>query len=147
MLHVLRAVQNTTSLTRLFNALQTPIFGLNAQLLDSLRDDSDRLSHFVERLLEWYTLWQRDGFIVMWRRLLDDEGTIARLAGQITGERQITNYLHLGELLHRQAATAHAGPDELLRWFEQTLSRGSNGDDEALLRLELDSAAVELCTI
>ena len=147
MLHVLRAVQNTTSLTRLFNALQTPIFGLNAQLLDSLRDDSDRLSHFVERLLEWHTLWQRDGFIVMWRRLLDDEGTIARLAGQITGERQITNYLHLGELLHRQAATAHAGPDELLRWFEQTLSRGSNGDDEALLRLETDSAAVQLCTI
>jgi len=147
MLHVLRAVQNTTSLTRLFNALQTPVFGLNAQQLDSLRDDSDRLSHFVERLLEWHTLWQRDGFIVMWRRLLGDEGTIARLAGQISGERQITNYLHLGELLHRQAATAHSGPDELLRWFEQTLSRGSTGDEEALLRLETDSAAVQLCTI
>ena len=147
MLHVLRAVQNTTSLTRLFNALQTPVFGLNAQELDSLRDDSDRLSHFVERLLEWHMLWQRDGFIVMWRRLLGDEGTIARLAGQISGERQITNYLHLGELLHRQAAAAHSGPDELLRWFEQTLSQGSTGDDEALLRLETDSAAVQLCTI
>lgn len=147
MLHVLRAVQNTTNLTRLFNALQTPVFGLNAQQLESLRDDSDRLSHFVERLLEWHTLWQRDGFIVMWRRLLGDEGTIARLAGQITGERQITNYLHLGELLHRQAATAHAGPDELLRWFEQTLSNGPDGDDEALLRLETDNAAVQLSTI
>ena len=146
-LHVLRAVQNTTSLTRLFNALQTPVFGLNAEQLDTLRDDSDRLSYFVERLLEWHSLWQRDGFIVMWRRLLGDEDTIARLAGQITGERQITNYLHLGELLHRQAATAHAGPDELLRWLEQTLSRGSTGDEESLLRLETDSAAVQLCTI
>lgn len=147
MLHVLRAVQNTTSLTRLFNALQTPVFGLNAEQLDSLRDDTDRLSHFVDRLLEWHTLWQRDGFIVMWRRLLGDEGTIARLAGQITGERQITNYLHLGELLHRQAATAHAGPGELLRWFEKTLSNGPDGDDEALLRLETDNAAVQLSTI
>ncbi|NQV26345.1 MAG: UvrD-helicase domain-containing protein, partial [Rhodopirellula sp.] len=147
MLHVLRAVQNTTSLTRLFNALQSPVFGLNAGQLDSLRDDSDRLSYFVERLQEWHTLWQRDGFIVMWRRLLGDEGTIIRLAGQITGERQITNYLHLGELLHRQASSAHAGPDELLRWFEQTVSGGANGDDEALLRLETDSAAVQLCTI
>jgi exodeoxyribonuclease V beta subunit len=144
---VLRAVQNTTSLTRLFNALQTPVFGQNAQQLDSLRDDSDRLSHFVERLQEWHALWQRDGFIVMWRRLLGDEGTIARLAGQINGERQITNYLHMGELLHRQAATAHAGPDELLRWFEQIVSQNSKGDDEALLRLETDSAAVQLCTI
>lgn len=147
MLHVLRAVQNTASLTRLFNALQTPVFGLNASQLDSLRDDSDRLSSFIERLLDWHTLWQREGFIVMWRRLLDDEGTIARLAGQISGERQITNYLHLGELLHRQATTAHAGPDELLRWFEQTLSRGSDGNDEALLRLETDRSAVQLCTI
>jgi exodeoxyribonuclease V beta subunit len=144
---VLRAVQNTTSLTRLFNALQTPVFGQNAGQLDSLRDDSERLSHFVERLQEWHALWQRDGFIVMWRRLLGDEGTIARLAGQINGERQITNYLHLGELLHRQAATAHAGPDELLRWFEQIVSQSSKGDDEALLRLETDSAAVQLCTI
>ena len=146
-LHVLRAVQSTTSLTRLFNALQTPIFEQNAEQLDSLRDDSDRLSHFVERLQEWHSLWRRDGFIVMWRRLLGDEDTIARLAGQITGERQITNYLHLGELLHRQSANAHAGPDELLRWFEQMLSRPSTGDEEALLRLETDSAAVQLCTI
>ncbi|MDA1161893.1 MAG: exodeoxyribonuclease V subunit beta [Planctomycetota bacterium] len=146
-LHVLRAVNNTTSLTRQFNALQTPVFGQNAAQLDSLRDDSDRLSHFVERLQEWHALWQRDGFIVMWRRLLGDEDTIARLAGEITGERQITNYLHLGELLHRQATTSHSGPDELLRWFEQTLSQGSTGDEEALLRLETDSAAVQLCTI
>jgi exodeoxyribonuclease V beta subunit len=146
-LHVLRAVQNTTSLTRLFNALQTPVFGQNAEQLDSLQDDSDRLSHFVERLQEWNALWRRDGFIVMWRRLLGDEDTIARLAGQITGERQITNYLHLGELLHRQAANAHAGPDELLRWFERVLSRPAIADDEALLRLETDSAAVQLCTI
>ncbi len=146
-LHVLRAVHNTTSLTRLFNALQTPVFGQNAEQLNSLRDDSDRLSHFVERLQEWHSLWQRDGFIVMWRRLLGDEGTIARLAGQITGERQITNYLHLGELLHRQAASAHAGPDELMRWFEQMVSQKSKGDDDALLRLETDSAAVQLCTI
>jgi exodeoxyribonuclease V beta subunit len=144
---VLRAVHNTTSLTRLFNALQTPVFGQNAEQLDTLRDDSDRLSHFVERLQEWHALWQRDGFIVMWRRLLGDEGTIARLAGQINGERQITNYLHLGELLHRQAAAAHAGPDELLRWFDQTVSQKSKGDDEALLRLETDSTAVQLCTI
>ncbi len=146
-LHVLRAVQNTTSLTRLFNAMQTPVFGQDAQQLNSLGDDSERLSHFVERFQEWSSLWQRDGFIVMWRRLLGDEGTIARLAGQITGERQITNYLHLGELLHRQAASAHAGPDELLRWFEQMVSQKSKGDDDALLRLETDSAAVQLCTI
>lgn len=146
-LHVLRAVQNTTSLTRLFNALQTPVFGQDAQQLNTLGDDSERLSHFVERFQEWNSLWQRDGFIVMWRRLLGDEGTIARLAGQITGERQITNYLHLGELLHRQAASAHAGPDELLRWFEQMVSQKSKGDDDALLRLETDSAAVQLCTI
>lgn len=146
-LHVLRSVQNTTSLSRLFNALQTPIFGLNAEQLDDLRDDSDGLSHYVERLQEWHLLWQRDGFIVMWRRLLGDQDTIARLAGQITGERQITNYLHLGELLHRQAVDSHCGPDELMRWFEQMLIRGPNGDEEALLRLETDNAAVQLCTI
>ena len=147
MLHILRAVQNTTSLTWLFNALQTPVFGLNAEQLDSLRDDSDRLSYYVERLQEWHALWHRDGFMVMWRRLLGDEETIARLAGQISGERQITNYLHLGELLHRQAVMAHAGADELLRWFELMISQKSTGGDEALLRLETDSAAVQLCTI
>lgn len=145
--HILLAVESPASLSLMLNALQTPVFGQNAQELSTLRDDTDRLSLFVERFQQWHEYWQRDGFVVMWRRLLDEQKTIARLAGQITGERQITNYLHLGELLHRQATEAHCGPDELLQWFEHRLARKDTSDDEAMLRLETDSAAVQLCTI
>ncbi|MBI1310521.1 AAA family ATPase [bacterium] len=145
--HVLRAVLLPGSPTLLANALQTPVFGKTASQLAELAHDADQLADYSERFRDWHLTWHRDGVMVMWRRLLDDQNTIVRLAGLISGERQITNLLHLGELLHRYAAENHAGPDALLRWFESQVNDPQPRDDEAQLRLETDADAVQLCTI
>jgi len=145
---VLRAVLSAGSHAPMACALQTSVFGFDADQLDSLQHDEMDLSGWIEQFHRWRDGWMRDGFVVMWSRLLDEQGTVARLAGQMTGERRITNYLHLGELLHNQAEAAHDGPDELLRWLEQMVGDADRRDgDESQLRLETDSAAVQLCTI
>jgi len=145
--HVLRAILSPGSPTLLANALQTPVFGMTASQLAELAHDADQLADFSERFRDWNQVWHRDGVMVMWRRLLDDQNTIVRLAGLISGERQITNLLHLGELLHRYASENHSGPDALLRWFESQVNDPQSRDDEAQLRLETDADAVQLCTI
>ena len=145
--HVLRAILSPGSPTLLANALQTPVFGKTASQLAELAHDADQLADYSERFRDWNQIWHRDGVMVMWRRLLDDQNTIVRLAGLISGERQITNLLHLGELLHRYASENHSGPDALLRWFESQVNDPQPRDDEAQLRLETDADAVQLCTI
>lgn len=147
-MHVLRALVQPGNLMVQFNALASPLFGLNADELESLRHDEQGLSQWSERFFEWHDLSITRGFIAAWRRLLDQLDVVSRLTRRITGERQVTNYLHLGELLHRQAVTTHAGPDHLLRWLEACIADPRlRSDDETQLRLETDAAAVQLCTI
>jgi exodeoxyribonuclease V beta subunit len=146
--HLLRALLNPGNSTLLANALATPLVGLTAGEMEILRRDERAMSQWGDKFYQWRDLWRARGFIVLWRRLLDDLNALPRLAHRITGERQVTNYLHLGELLHGQAVQAHAGPEHLLRWLEkQILHEKWRDDNQTQLRLETDAAAVQLCTI
>lgn len=147
LVHVLRAILNPGSPALLANALQTPVFGRSAVELTEILRDAGRLAETADRFRNWNLAWHREGLIVMWRRLLDEEETVARLAGLVSGERQITNFLHLAELLHRHAMENSTGPDELLRWLESQVSDPDRNDDESQLRLETDANAIQLCTI
>lgn len=145
---VLRALVEPGRRTLTINALCTPLFGLTAHDLDQFRNQEQGLSEWATRIHAWHEAWQTDGFMVAWRRLIEDVKMTPRLATQITGERRITNYLHLGELLHREASRSQAGPGQLLRWLEQSITDPARrSDDETQLRLETDAAAVQLCTI
>ena len=148
LLLVLRAVLDAGSQTRLATALQTSFFGFDAERLDAVRRDEQQLSEWSARMHGWRDVWASDGFVVMWTRVLADQATIPRLAGQITGERQITNFLHLGELLHGQAEATGNRPEELLQWLQQMVTDPQRRvEDQSQLRLETDAAAVQLCTI
>lgn len=145
---VLRAILEAGSQSRLATALQTSVFGFDAERLDTLRRDEQQLSDWTARMHDWRDVWSHDGFVVMWTGLLEDQGTIPRLAGQVSGERQITNLLHLGELLHSQAEVTGNRPEELVQWLEQMVSNPERRvADQSQLRLETDAAAVQLCTI
>lgn len=146
--YLLQALLNPGNFTFLANALVTSLFGLTASEMEQLRGNERALSQWGERFYEWRDLWRDHGFIVFWRRLLDELDALPRLARRITGERQVTNYLHLGELLHGRCVTAHAGPEHLLRWLEKQIKQEKLRDDnETQLRLETDAAAVQLCSI
>jgi exodeoxyribonuclease V beta subunit len=146
--HVLRALLQPGDARALAGALLTPVFGLDADALLRLRQDEEQMSGWSRKFHAWHDLWRDRGFAAAWRRLLDEADTVPRLAGQMVGERRVTNYLHLGELLHRWAVTEHTGPEQLLRRLDRSMAEPARGrDDETQLRLETDAAAVQLCTI
>ncbi len=144
---MLRAILQASGARHLATALRTSFCGLVASEIEHVLHDDNALAVWSEKLREWNSLWQRAGFIVMWRRLLEEQQVIPRLAGTLGGERQITNLLHLGELLHQQAVEQHAGPEELLRWFDHMRQDEDRSNEAAQLRLETDSESVQLITI
>ncbi|MEI7836904.1 MAG: UvrD-helicase domain-containing protein, partial [Planctomycetota bacterium] len=151
---VLRAILNPGRVERINTALQTPIFGLSASMLASLAAGGETLAEWVRKFHRWNESLQDRGFVATWQQLLEEAGTVPRLAGQIMGERKITNYLHLGELLHQHATTAHAGPSGLLCWLERMIpdtdedtSPLGRDSEENQIRLESDADSVQLCTI
>src|SRR5207344_1646268 len=107
--------------------------------------DEARLLGYLAQFAEYRDLWLSRGVGVMYRRLLAEQNVSARMLMRDDGERRLTNLLHLGEALHRAAAT-HESPDALLRWL-QSQQRDDTADDAAQLRLESDRNLVQIVTI
>jgi exodeoxyribonuclease V beta subunit len=143
---VLAAVARPTNEPALRAALATSLFGLDAAALDALGDDVAGWEAQLARFAEAHARWRDRGFIQMFRELLRDVHARARLLGLPSGERRLTNFLHLAELLHATARELNLGPAALVRWFAAELN-SSAGGEERELRLESDDDAVKVLTV
>ena len=68
------------------------------------------------------------------------------LAAQPDGERRLTNFLHLAELL-QTASSDLEGEQALIRWLERQISESARQNDEQVVRLESDADLVKLITV
>jgi len=69
-----------------------------------------------------------------------------RLLALVDGERRLTNYLQLGELL-QEAGTRSIGLHGLLDWLQARIAHADDGDETQLLRLESDAHRVQVITL
>jgi exodeoxyribonuclease V beta subunit len=153
MWHVLNAVAAPSDTTLLFTALATDLLGVPGERIDALRAGDDNLDWWVAAFRKWHRTWQDTGFIQMMTGVFNEtppggEDTfLIRLLSLTDGERRVTNFQHLAELLHGTALSGHLGPAGLLRWFERQRTGSGEASDAAQLRLESDGRAVRIVTI
>ena len=148
---VLAAVVSPRSRRALRAALATRLLGLSATDLTTLEDDADGWQLWVGRFETWREDWQARGFLPAFRRLLHDSGVGARLLGWVDGERRLTNYRHLGELLGKTAVRRKLDPAGLVSWLGRARANRADGEpleeDATQLRLERDAGSVKVLTI
>lgn len=129
-------------------ALTTVLLGADAARLAALGEDADHAVAWdacLERFHDDHLLLRERGFMAMWCRLLRREGVVARLLARPDGERRLTNYRHLAELLQ---AAEHAGAldaDGLARHLARQRECPESEDNQ--LRLESDAQLVRIVTI
>ena len=83
----------------------------------------------------------------MFNRVLVDEEVRRRLVEWPGGERKLTNFLHLAELLHGAETGQRLTPAALCAWLRKQRTGPGTASDEYQLRLESDGDAVLLATI
>jgi exodeoxyribonuclease V beta subunit len=128
-------------------ALATVLIGEQADAIDRLEDEPERLEQWLEGFQRWQALWSERGFLRMFRQFLRDVQAADRLLSRQGGERRLTNVLHLGELLERAAGERRLGPAALLDWLREQRRDDSNRGEHTEIRLESDSDAVRVLTI
>jgi exodeoxyribonuclease V beta subunit len=146
------ALADPTDPVAVRGALATRALGLSGEALAVLRDDEEAWERWVERFQRWSAQWVRSSFLMAFRQLLEDCDVPRRLLSQPSGERALTNLLHLGELLQRLAAERRLHRAGLLHWLasmraDAKLVRAELGSDADPIRLESDSGAVTLVTM
>lgn len=146
LLHCLRAMADPDDDRLLSMALATDIMAADLSQLDAMQFDELAWEQQVERFHYYHTLWQQQGVLAVIYQLLFDCQTPARLLARQGGERDLTDLLHLAELL-QQAAVGIDGEHALVRHFELLLENPDQQDAAQQQRLESDSNLVQVVTV
>ncbi len=125
-------------------SLASSLLGYDFRRIAAIVDADDAWQAWLEDLAALREAWEQHGFIPMFQRLLQRLRLAPEIAAREGSERRLTNLLHLGELLHRAAASA-TGIEPLLAWLREQID--DSRDEEAELRLESDEALVKIVTI
>ncbi|KRG86561.1 exodeoxyribonuclease V subunit beta [Stenotrophomonas daejeonensis] len=129
---------------RLRTALATVLLGESAAAIAALEHEGECQRRHQERLLQWRERWQRGGVLAMLSELCAEQAP--RLLALTDGERRLSNYLQLGELL-QEAGHRSIGLHGLLDWLQARIAHADAGDDTQLLRLESDARRVQVITL
>jgi exodeoxyribonuclease V beta subunit len=146
LLDILRAVIDYQRPDRIRTALVSPIMGYSGEQIETFNQSEDQKETAIERFRHYHWLWQRFGFLPAMRRFIRQEKVRERLIGLVDGERRLTNFLHALELCHEAARSERLGMMALLKWAERQRGNTLTQDDDQI-RLETDSAAVQILTI
>jgi len=153
---ILAAVLDPGLAQRIRAACATRLLGFDAAAIAALADDGadmktahgDTWLAQAQRFAAWQQILRDAGIHALINHLLDSEDGAAHLLAYPDGERQVTNYRHLGELLHEAAQESHLAPRSLLGWLERERAEaGQVPRDRRELRLESDEEAVQILTV
>jgi len=144
---VLEAVADPGAEKKVRTALTSRFFGRQGAELDFGDQAPTWWEETLDRFFRYRERWIEGGFIRMFRRLVVKEKISARLLAGPSGERYLTNVLHLAELLHQVSVERGMGVSELIQWLDMQRLQPSDTADAHQIRLESDDDAVTILTI
>ncbi|MGB0361190.1 MAG: 3'-5' exonuclease, partial [Endozoicomonas sp.] len=100
----------------------------------------------VEEFTGYGETWSQRGVLPMLRQMMFTRKVAERLLTFTDGERRLTDFLHLGELL-AAASLEQQSPSALIRWFSEQITRPNQNADNQQLYLESEQNLVKIITI
>lgn len=144
---VLMAIANPNNDRLIATALSTPIFDHTANEIYALEQDEAAWLALTDQFVSWHEHWQNAGFIVMFRALVTQLDVQRRWLQQTAGERQVTNLMHLAELIQAHATRRNGSMEAILTWLASQRQSVDGSNDAAQIRLESDEQLVKVITI
>jgi exodeoxyribonuclease V beta subunit len=129
---------------RLRTALATVLIGLEADRLAALDHDPVAHRQWLLAAVHWRDRLARGGPLALVSELCARQAE--SLLALFDGERRLSNYLQLAELL-QEARPAVPGVQGLADWLARRIARAGSPDDTELLRLESDARCVQIVTL
>lgn len=146
LVHWLRAVAMPQDVRLVRAGLATRTVGFSLDELGWLASNDEAFDARSEQLRQLRTVWQMQGVLAMLRQTLHQLGLASRWLIASDGERKLTNFLHLAELLQTASSTLD-GEQALIRWLLTEINEGGAQGDEQVVRLESDADLVKVITI
>ena len=146
LLGILRALDDPRRKTLRFSALATRLLGRTDAQLRKLAESEDAM---LEDFLRWAEVFAAQGPGPAIALIDREEEIVSRLATGDDGDRRITNFRQLADLLQTAYAEHGNHPGKFLRWLEGEVARASGRSqiEERQLLLESDAESVRIVTV
>lgn len=143
LLYLLEAVEEPARST-INRALLSPFTGYNIENILSL-DDEAVMALFKKYKVRWLT----DGIYSALMDFLADFGVrhVLLRSNSEDGERIITNFMQLAELVHHIESRKSLSTVEIIAWLRRSIDGMATEGDEYIQRVENDEEAVKIVTI
>jgi exodeoxyribonuclease V beta subunit len=142
---LLSALEKPTSRPLAAAGALTQFVGWTGDQVAGATDDDWEELHW--KLARWSSVLRSRGVAALIEQVTA-AGLPARVLARPSGERFLTDLLHVGRLLHSAATEENLGTASLVVWLRRRLREaGDRNDEEMSLRLESDAQAVQVLTI
>lgn len=148
---VLIAIAEPNNESRIRAALSSGLWGYTARELYQLEQDEAQWLNQLNIFYDLNQLWLKHGFMRLFRHLLvstaNSLSVQQRLLSLPEGDRQLTNLLHLAELIQQHCNQQGDGIETVLHYLAESRQSADGNDETAQLRLESDEQLVKIITI
>ncbi|NNC22898.1 exodeoxyribonuclease V subunit beta [Salinisphaera sp. USBA-960] len=146
---VLRAMAQPDDNTSVRAAQPTALIGKRLTDLVALADDDQAMQHAIKHFHALHEAWTKRGVLSALENLF--AAAAPSLLALPDGERRMSNFLQLGELL-ADAESECFGKASLNRWLDDRIVAAKDGtnnnpEDDSQLRLESDADLVRISTV
>ena len=147
-LDVLNAIAEPDSQSMRLKAWISPFFAVPYQDLFDREEPS--VDHpLIEQLYEWKTLAEQQRFDTLFDQLLHRSGLVSRELFLSNSERELTNYLHILELLLEHASRESLSLSEIVSRLESFIAGTAlpAAIESNIQRIESDRSAVQIMSV
>ncbi len=128
-------------------ALASDLVGLDGAALRQLMKSEPVWLEWLDRVKKWRDIWFSYGPLALFRQVSTDCRATARWLSRVNGERLLTNYTHVAELLQLAAIRQTLGPRGQIQWLTARRKSDENLEEDDTVRMERDDDAVQLLTL
>jgi exodeoxyribonuclease V beta subunit len=128
-------------------ALATGLLGMKTQDFLDWQQDSGSWDAWLSCFREHLELWRKEGIYVAVISLFRRAHSLSQNLRRTDGERRVTNFLHLAEVLHQASACNPMSPNSLVVWLRDQIEQSAHAEEEYQLRLESESTAIQILTV
>lgn len=141
---LLEAMERVSSVGRARRVAATRF--VESSILDPRLLEDDFVTEIQDVVAAWAAVLRRDGVAGLGAVMLNDVATVARITAGPSGQRHLTDFSHVMELLHSQSGDAGSTPEGLLQAFDE-LSATEPTSELVARRVESDLNAVQIMTM
>lgn len=145
LLRILNACLHANNERLVRAAIACKLFALSPSEIHETFSNTLQWEEKITQFTHYQQIWQQDGILVMLQQCLHEQGVFSHLMAN-QQERQLTDLLHLSELLQKNSVL-HEGAFALLRWFSEQITQSSQEQGEQKQRLESEKSLVQVSTL